>query len=308
LVRPSSSIHPIHPSTHPFIHSFIHLSAHSSARHHALTALHFTHLNVLPSIRYHLFVIHASMYPLIINPSTHLSILFHLSIHPSVTIHPPKIRSLPCVHHRADHLYLSCDRLVSGSSDSTVRVWDVVEGVEVATLRGHTSRVWEVDTLPSGRCVSASADGTVRVWDPETRACAAVVSGHESDVYVPHPHPHHPYHPHHPHHHHTHARARAHTHTRTPRTCARACFYKHKHTHAHVLTRARAHGHCVCLEPRYTVSGHPGGRHMVSGGYDRSVRLHDIATATTLRVMQGEIANQTRNINTFYFYCSLLTK
>lgn len=63
-----------------------------------------------------------------------------------------------------------------------MRVWDVANGEEVAVLRGHTSRVWEVDTLPSGLCVSASADSTVRLWDPSDASCACIVDEHESDV------------------------------------------------------------------------------------------------------------------------------
>ena len=37
----------------------------------------------------------------------------------------------------------------------------------------------------------------------------------------------------------------------------------------------------------YTVAVHPGGLHVVSGGYDRTVRLHDVRKGTTLRVLEG---------------------
>ena len=73
-------------------------------------------------------------------------------------------------------------RLVSGSADATVRVWDVAKGTEVMQLAGHTSRVWEVDSLPSGQCVSASADATVRLWDAAgDGGCGKTVSACHSE-------------------------------------------------------------------------------------------------------------------------------
>ncbi|KIM32666.1 hypothetical protein M408DRAFT_184821 [Serendipita vermifera MAFF 305830] len=61
-------------------------------------------------------------------------------------------------------------RIVSGSEDRTIRVWDAETG-EVVTgpLKGHTDRVFSVAFSPDGRqIVSGSSDGTVRVWDAKT--------------------------------------------------------------------------------------------------------------------------------------------
>jgi WD40 repeat protein len=57
-------------------------------------------------------------------------------------------------------------RIVSGSVDNTVRVWDGATGHETLTLRGHTAVVSSVAVSPDGkRIVSGSADGTLKVWD-----------------------------------------------------------------------------------------------------------------------------------------------
>jgi len=57
-------------------------------------------------------------------------------------------------------------RVLSGSWDSTVRLWDAVSGEELAALRGHEDHVTSVAFSPDGRLVlSGSWDCTVRLWD-----------------------------------------------------------------------------------------------------------------------------------------------
>ena len=58
-------------------------------------------------------------------------------------------------------------RIVSGSEDRTIRVWDAHSGDVVAgPFEGHTSSVRSVAFSPDGtRIVSSSSDCTIRVWD-----------------------------------------------------------------------------------------------------------------------------------------------
>ena len=60
-------------------------------------------------------------------------------------------------------------RIVSGSSDKTVRVWDADRGVQIGSpLHGHTNQVRSVAFSPDGtRIVSGSDDETVGVWDAD---------------------------------------------------------------------------------------------------------------------------------------------
>eukprot|EP01137_Pigoraptor_chileana_P022042 Opistho-2@86488 len=113
--------------------------------------------------------------------------------------------------------------ILSGGSDSTVRVWLTESAEPLCVLAGHTSRVWDVSSNALGdRVVSASGDSTVRIWAlPEdlgagsTGRCVGVLEGHASDV--------------------------------------------------------------------YSARFHPRGTHIVTGGYDRFVRLYDARTAAVVK-------------------------
>jgi WD40 repeat protein len=76
-------------------------------------------------------------------------------------------------------------RIVSGSWDKTVRIWDAETGAQVsAPLVGHSGSVTSVAFSPDGRrIVSGSYDETVRIWDAETGAqVSAPLVGHSDEV------------------------------------------------------------------------------------------------------------------------------
>ena len=70
-------------------------------------------------------------------------------------------------------------RIISGSSDKSVRVWDASTGAELKVIEGHTSTVLSVAfSTDSTRIVSGSIDKSVRVWDALTGAELKVLKGH----------------------------------------------------------------------------------------------------------------------------------
>jgi WD40 repeat protein/serine/threonine protein kinase len=58
-------------------------------------------------------------------------------------------------------------RVVSGSGDCTLKVWDLNNG-EVVTLRGHSKAVWPVALTRDGRAISGSDDHHIVVWNLAT--------------------------------------------------------------------------------------------------------------------------------------------
>jgi len=79
-------------------------------------------------------------------------------------------------------------RVVSGSCDKTVRIWDPDAQRLLATLQGHTNWVYAVAsyTTRAGavRVVSGSEDETVKIWDPETQRLLATLQGHSNSVFA----------------------------------------------------------------------------------------------------------------------------
>ncbi|WP_330926417.1 hypothetical protein [Candidatus Sororendozoicomonas aggregata] len=77
---------------------------------------------------------------------------------------------------------LKGQRLVSGLSDGTMKVWDLSRpyGQQyVATLNGHTRWVRAVKELSNDQLFSASEDGTLKVWNLKNRdgdRCVATLS------------------------------------------------------------------------------------------------------------------------------------
>ncbi len=76
-------------------------------------------------------------------------------------------------------------RIVSGSSDKTIKIWDANTGAEIRTLSGHTFGVNSVSYSPDGnRIVSGSGywDNTIKIWDANTGVEIRTFSGHPVGV------------------------------------------------------------------------------------------------------------------------------
>ena len=111
--------------------------------------------------------------------------------------HTSTVRCLKVIHNRPI--------AISGSRDSTLRVWDVQRGRMLRTLSGHAGSVRSLDVC-GNRVVSGSYDSTCRVcrttylpifqhvyfvvlisgqlWDVDTGECLQVFRGHFNQIYA----------------------------------------------------------------------------------------------------------------------------
>lgn len=83
---------------------------------------------------------------------------------------------IPCLKE------LSSKRIVSGSLDNTLRIWDSTTGKLIFTLEGHTDRIRDIALLNNDRIVSASNDHSLRIWNINSGQCEAILRGHTQAV------------------------------------------------------------------------------------------------------------------------------
>jgi F-box and WD-40 domain protein CDC4 len=92
---------------------------------------------------------------------------------------PYFIRVLQGHTHSVRAISAHGDTLVSGSYDSTVRVWRISTGESQHILHGHSQKVYSVVLdHQRNRCISGSMDSLVKIWDLATGACLHTLEGH----------------------------------------------------------------------------------------------------------------------------------
>jgi hypothetical protein len=74
-------------------------------------------------------------------------------------------------------------RILTGSHDSTAKVWDADKSQQVLFLKGHTGSVTSVAFSPDGkRILTGSQDGTATVWDADKGQQVLSLKGHVGPV------------------------------------------------------------------------------------------------------------------------------
>ena len=86
--------------------------------------------------------------------------------------------SVRCVAVTTDNKYI-----VTGSSDKTIRIWDLNDKRQECILQGHGDTVNMIVVTRDNRyIVSASSDNTIRIWDLEQRIQIGLLEGHTDEV------------------------------------------------------------------------------------------------------------------------------
>ncbi|KIK53603.1 hypothetical protein GYMLUDRAFT_927538 [Collybiopsis luxurians FD-317 M1] len=75
-------------------------------------------------------------------------------------------------------------KLVSGSADRTVCIWDALTGEQLLQMKGHTDWVRSVAFSSNGsKVMSGSDDTTVRLWNALTGEQEMIMNGHTNYIY-----------------------------------------------------------------------------------------------------------------------------
>ena len=78
-------------------------------------------------------------------------------------------------------LQFSNNKIVSGSDDNTLKVWNASTGRCLRTLVGHTGGVWS-SQMEGNTIVSGSTDRSLKIWNAESGECVHTLYGHTSTV------------------------------------------------------------------------------------------------------------------------------
>src|SRR5581483_10624179 len=70
-------------------------------------------------------------------------------------------------------------KIVSGSDDNSIKIWDADSGSLLNTLNGHTNSVYSVAFSSDNRkIVSGSGDYSIKIWDAESGSLLNTLNGH----------------------------------------------------------------------------------------------------------------------------------
>eukprot|EP00742_Colponemidia_sp_Colp-10_P005419 GILJ01005791.1.p1 GENE.GILJ01005791.1~~GILJ01005791.1.p1 ORF type:complete len:646 (-),score=96.73 GILJ01005791.1:200-2086(-) len=150
----------------------------------------------------------------------------------------------------------------------------VLPNAQKAVLAGHKGNVKCVEFIgEEGKCIaSGSSDNTIRIWNTESGSCVRVLEGHTSRIWDI-------------------------TSSRSGDCIASASGDSTVKVWGHGLNKPSATcqlsigGHEGDV---YSVRFHPGGNHLVTGGYDKTVRLFDVRTGALVRTFAGHTSSVSR--------------
>src|SRR5207248_3185512 len=75
-------------------------------------------------------------------------------------------------------------RIITGSTDQTAKVWEAGSGQELLTLKGHSGWIGSVAFSPDGqRIVTGSSDQTAKVWEAASGRELHTLKGHGAPIW-----------------------------------------------------------------------------------------------------------------------------
>ncbi len=152
--------------------------------------------------------------------------------------------------------------LASGSTDKTIKLWNLETGTEIRTLKGHDNFVNSVSFSPDGKTLaSGSFDKTIKLWNLETGTEIRTLKGHDNPIYSV-------------------------SFSPDGKTLASGSTDKtiklwNLETGTEIRT-LKGHNNFVI-----SVSFSPDGKTLVSGSFDKTIKLWNLETGTEIRTLKG---------------------
>ena len=72
--------------------------------------------------------------------------------------------------------------LISGSTDGTVRIWDIETGTHENVGTGHIQNVYNIWFSPDGKTISSRSFGEYHLWDIKTGEHKRTLKGHTKRI------------------------------------------------------------------------------------------------------------------------------
>lgn len=73
--------------------------------------------------------------------------------------------------------------MATGSSDYTIRIWDLSEEKTIQQLHGHTGPVWALAKVNDSFIASGSEDCMLKLWDWESGDCVRSLFSHSYAIW-----------------------------------------------------------------------------------------------------------------------------
>ncbi len=95
-----------------------------------------------------------------INPNTNMKLIYCIAMLPTLQTDQ--------TNHTSNKIP---ERIITGSGDHIIRIWNLVTRVCDSTFIGHKKSITCIHPLSDGRLASGSLDGTIKIWNIETCIC-----------------------------------------------------------------------------------------------------------------------------------------
>lgn len=79
---------------------------------------------------------------------------------------------------------ISNEKIISGSLDNTIKIWEVESNVCSKTLKGHNDLVCDIIQLSKDKIASCSQDGYVKIWNIIKGECIKTIKTHSLIKYL----------------------------------------------------------------------------------------------------------------------------